>query len=113
MTPEHGSFEETPEPTGPGRWHFRFWVAVILVAGAFLLTDLVVLDGAAGLVIDWKIGPAFLALAGGLWGARQARRALASADVEEDRLAEVEDRALLEEVTRVASRPRQLPPLAP
>ena len=88
------------EPTKPNPWPFRFWVGVTLVAAGFLLTDLVVSGGTDGLVIDWKIGPAFIAVLGGIWGARESRRALAAAEAEDDRLAQVEPQALLREVAR-------------
>ncbi len=88
-------------PTKPNPWPFRFWVAVTLVAAGFLLTDLVVSGGGAGgLVIDWKLGPAFIAVLGGIWGARKARRALIAANAEDDRLAAAEARELLREVAR-------------
>ena len=88
------------ETTKPSPWPFRFWVAVTLVAAGFLLTDLLVSGGAGGLVIDWKVGPAFVAVLGGVWGAHEARRALAAANAEDDRIAEAETRGLLQEVAR-------------
>ncbi len=77
------------EPTKPNPGPFRFWVGVTLVAA-----------GAGGLVIDWKLGPAFIAVLGGIWGSRKSRHALAAAEAEEDRLAELESRELLQEVAR-------------
>jgi hypothetical protein len=77
------------EPTKPNPGPFCFWVGVTLVAA-----------GAGGLVIDWKLGPAFIAVLGGIWGARKSRHALAAAEAEEDRLAELESRELLQEVAR-------------
>ena len=88
------------QPPKPNPWPFRFWVGVTLVAAGFLLTDLVVSGGAGGLVIDWKLGPAFIAVLGGIWGAHKSRHALAAANAEDDRLAEAETRALLQEVAR-------------
>ncbi len=88
------------QPTKPNPWPFRFWVGVTLVAAGFLLTDLVVSGGAGGLVIDWKLGPAFIAVLGGIWGARKSRHALAAASAEDDRLDEGETEALLQEVAR-------------
>ncbi len=97
----------TPPKTNP--WPYRFWVGVTLVAAGFLLTDLVVTGGAGGLVIDWKLGPAFVAVLGGIWGARKSRHALAAAEAEDDRLAEIETRELLQEVARDRAQGR-LPP---
>ncbi len=88
------------QPTKPNPWPFRFWVGVTLVAAGFLLTDLVVSGGTGGLVIDWKVGPAFMAVLGGIWGARKSRHVLAAANAEDDRLADVETHALLREVAR-------------
>ncbi len=92
--------DSATNPPKPNPWPFRFWVSVTLVAAGFLLTDLVVGGGAGGLVIDWKVGPAFIAVLGGIWGARKSRRSLAAAEAEDDRLAEIETRALLQEVAR-------------
>lgn len=98
------TFDPDFEPTKPNPWPFRFWVAVTLVGAGFLLTDLVVSGGAGGLVIDWKLGPAFIAVLGGVWGARKARHRLAATEAEDDRLAEAETRELLLEVVRDRAR---------
>ena len=82
------TFDPGFAPSRPNPWPFRFWVAVTVVGAGFLLTDLVVSGGAGGLVIDWKLGPAFIAVLGGVWGARKACHRLAAAEAEDDRLAE-------------------------
>ena len=97
--------------TGDGQgWNplFWFWITVTLVASAVLLTDLVVQNGAGGLVIDWTVGPAFIAVIGGVWGARSARKRLATAEAEEDRLLDAEERELLAEVARGTPEPDSL-----
>jgi len=81
------------------------WTVAILAFGALLLTELVVDSGAGGLVIDWKIGPAFLGLVGSIWGARRARRRLLFEEAEDARIAEEEEIELLEMARTPLPRP--------
>ncbi|RMH15435.1 MAG: hypothetical protein D6701_10055 [Gemmatimonadetes bacterium] len=88
---------------------FWCWIGCALVGGALVFTDLFVGGGGGDLVVDWRIGPGFVALLGGVWGAARHRRRLHAADRRDDHLAELEERELLRaiEVERDGAR---LPP---
>lgn len=87
----------TDEGGTANRWPLIAWSVAVLALGAVVLTELAVGSAGGELVIDWKIGPAFVGLAGAVWGARRARRKLLAAEAEEARLlADEEEQERLE-----------------
>jgi hypothetical protein len=95
----------TDEPGAGSRWPLIAWGVAALGLGAVVLTELVVGTVGGELVIDWKIGPAFVGLIGAVWGARRARQRLLAAEAAEALLLAEEEAQELMEMRAVQTLP--------